>query len=441
MLGIACSFKRKRQTEDGWKLTSAAPPPDVVAAVASRGEWASIRRLSGIVECPVLRPDGSVLLAPGYDAATAYIYEPSALVEVPEQPTLEDARAAVAVLLDLVGDFPFGTGAHRAAWLAGLLTLLARPAIDGPVPLLLIDANERGAGKSLLADVIGVIVRGQPLPRRTAPDDPAEWRKVVLAIGIAGDAAVLIDNVTRTLKSDALDAVLTGTAFRERLLGKNEELSLDVRTMFIVTANNAALSADLVRRSLQVRLEAQVENPEQRDGWRHPRLLEHVRAHRAVYLAAGLTILRAYVVAGRPEVTMRPMGSFEAWSAVVRAPLIWAGQSDPAETQDALRDGADPERESLEALFGAWHAVYGERAVSVRNVLGNLADPEQSPDEQVLRDAISAFCDCEVTRLPSVKRFGNKLRAVRGRIVRGIILERVKEHGRDGATWRTRRVL
>jgi hypothetical protein len=440
LMTLAVDFKKRVRSENGWELVSTAPPADVVAALEARGQWAHIRRLAGIAEWPVLRADGSVLSVPGYDPATALLAEPTVRVEVPESPTLEEARGAVTTLLDLVGDFAFEANEHRSAWLAALLTLLARPAIDGPVPMVLIDANERGAGKSLLADVIGVMLTGKPLSRRTAPDDPAEWRKAMLAIAIAADPAILIDNVTRTLKSDALDAVLTGTSFRERVLGKNEELVLEIRTLFMATANNCQLSTDLVRRSLLVRLEVQTENPEQRTGWRYPVLLDHVREHRAHYIGAGLTILRGYFAAGRPKVDLRPMGSYEAWSAVVRAALVWAGMPDPGVTQDALREGADPDREAMESLFVAWHKVYGDRAVSVRDILGNLADPEQAPQELALRDAINAFCDCEATKLPSVKRFGKRLSSARGRIVRGIVFERVKEHGRDGATWRTRSV-
>lgn len=438
LLTEVIDFKRRAKTETGeWVARSVQPPAEVVRSVVARGEWNHVRRLAGITTWPVLRADGSVLTSPGYDFATGLIYEPTCNVGVPVNPKIEDAKAAVADLLDLVSDFPFAGDAHRSAWLAALLTLLARAAIDGPTPLTLIDANERGSGKTLLADAIGMIVAGKTLPRRTACEDAAEWKKAMLAIAIAADPIILIDNVTKMLRSDALDAVLTGTEFRERVLGKNEELCLAVRTVFLATANNATLSADLVRRSLHVRIEAATERPEQRQGFKFDPLLAHIATHRARYLSAGLTILRAYFEAGRPKVDMRPMGSFEAWSSVVRGALIWAGQPDPAETQDGLREGSDPERESLGALLESWHAVYGDRPVTAKDVLGNLEDPEKTPEEHTLNDAIAVFCDADYGRAPSLRRFANRLRAARGRIAGGVLLELAKKE-KNLSYWRTR---
>lgn len=439
VLAERVKYTRQRQTEGGVSNVAVPPPRDVVEALMARGEWAFVRPLAGIAECPCIRPDGTVLDVPGYDAGTHLLYEPSAEVTVSMVPTEADARSAVAELLELVADFPFASPAHQSAWLAGLLSLLARPAIDGPCPLLLIDASERGSGKTLLADIIGLIVSGRTLPRRTMPEKPEEWKKSLLAIAIAADPVILIDNVTRQLRSDALDAVLTGTSYRERLLGKNEELTLDVRTLFIVTANNASLSPDLVRRSVHARLEANTERPESRSGFAYPDIRAHILEHRGKYLRAGLTVLRAYFVAGCPDMKLRPMGSFEAWSKVIRNALVWAGQPDPLETQEALRETSDPEQEGLEQLLAAWNVVYGEKGVTVRNLLADLADPAD-PRERELLTAISVFCDTEPGKLPSPKRLGNKLRTLRGRIARRIRFERDPGRNEDGVTWRTRRI-
>lgn len=440
MLSVAIDYKRRRQTEQGWQEVSVGAPVDVVAALAARGQWPTIRPLAGIAEYPVLRADGSVLNEPGYDPRTTLIYEPTCEVQVPTDCSREAAVAAVQELRALVADFPFAEPLHFTAWLATLLALLARPAIAGPVPMTLIDASERGSGKTLLADVIGVICRGKNLARRTAPEDPAEWKKAMLGIAIAADPVVLIDNVTRMLRSDALDAVLTGTSFRERVLGRNEELTLDVRTVFIVTANNAVLSADLIRRAIQTRLEPQSERPDQRGDFAHADLLAYVTEHRARYIAAALTVLRGYFEAGRPKVKMRPMGSYEAWSSVVRAALVWAGEPDVALTQDALREDSDPEHEDTEQLVSAWFESFGSRSVTAAYVLRELADPTLEPSKAALRNAINVTCDSDPGRLPSLRKLGNKLRTMRGRIVDGTIFERSKEHGMHGAEWRTRRL-
>jgi len=435
LLEVAADFTK--DTDKG--VRKVRPPRDVVETVGARGEWHHVRPLSGIVNWPIVRPDGTLLTAPGYDAATGMICACDVDVQVPVRPTRIEAETALGELLDVVCDFPFGTDAHRASWLATLLGVLARPAIDGPTPMTLLNASERGAGKTLLADVVGMITSGRMLPRRTAPAQKEEWDKAMLAIAIAGDPIILIDNVTTLLKSDALDAVLTGTEFRGRILGRNEELSLPVRTIFITTANNATLSADLVRRSLESRLEPQVERPEMRADFKHADLLGYCRENRARLLCAALTVLRGYVVAGRSEVKLRPMGSYEAWSKVVRAPLVWLGMADPAETQDALRENADTEHEAVRDVLVAWYDTLGDRAFTAKEVLYRLADDSLSGRERTLRDALAGLCETD-GRLPSARKLGNSLRVLRGRISGDLIMWRPSGHTKEGVTWQVRRL-
>ena len=85
-------------------------------------------------------------------------------------------------------DFPFAKPEHRAAWLAFVLTPLARHAFSGPSPLFLIDANTRGSGKSLLADVGGILATGTTLARMSNPRDDEECRKRITALALAGDS-------------------------------------------------------------------------------------------------------------------------------------------------------------------------------------------------------------------------------------------------------------
>ncbi len=273
-------FEGKR---DGVPVT--VPPPfDTVNAIAERGEWQHVRPLRGIVNFPVLRPDGTLLESAGYDLTTATLSNNTIRLTVPDAPTLADAQQAAAKLLELVSDFPFADDAARAVWLAALLTPLARTAIDGPVPLTIFDANARGAGKTLLASIIGRIVLGADLSTRTAPETQEEWRKSIFAIVLAGDPLVLIDNVTRMVQSAALDAVLTSTTYGDRVLGLSQERTIPVRTSFMLSSNNARLSSDLVRRSLHCRLESENERPEQRGDFRYPHVLGHATEHRAEYL-------------------------------------------------------------------------------------------------------------------------------------------------------------
>jgi hypothetical protein len=290
----------------------------------------------------MLREDGSVIEAEGYDEETGIYYAPNANYPAgPENPTREDALAALARILDLVVDFPFAETSHRSAWLAGLLTPFTRAAFEGPVPLVLIDANVKGSGKGYLADIISKICTGRDFARCPQAEDPEEERKRITTIAIEGDRMVLFDDITK-LGSKPLDAALTATTWKERILGSSVSSGeLPLMVNWYATGNNVIIRQDVARRVLHVRLESPLERPEERTGFRHPDLMRYVEEHRASLAIDCLTILRAFFDAGRPSQNLMPWGSFDRWSEIVRDCVVWLGEPDPGETRKALREAAD----------------------------------------------------------------------------------------------------
>jgi hypothetical protein len=352
----------------------AHPTQWLVGAVDARGEWPGIRHLTAVSDVPVLRPDGTLWQTPGYDAATGVLYEPSGTFPpVPDDVTSDDADAAVEQLYEVVHDFRFENDDHRAAWLAGLLTPLARAAFDGPAPLFLIDANVRGAGKGLLAQTFGQLVLGREMPVSSYAHDPDEMRKKVTAIALAGDRLIHLDNLEGTFGNDTLDRALTATAWKDRILGKSQEVELPLTPVWYGTGNNVAVAADTTRRIIHVRLDVLDERPEERTGFRHPELIAWVRANRGRLLAAAFTVLRAYCNAGMPRQHLTPFGSFEGWSRLVREAVVWAGQPDPCRTRTKLAELADTTADALGQLVTAWRAYDpSEQGVVVSDLLNRL---------------------------------------------------------------------
>jgi hypothetical protein len=67
--------------------------------------------------------------------------------------------------------------------------------------------------------------------------------------------------------------------------------------------------------------------------------LRHALDERAAYIAAALTITRAYLAAGAPQVC-GALGSYPEWSRMVRSPLVWLPvQVDPDRIKAEYRDG------------------------------------------------------------------------------------------------------
>ncbi|HQU42550.1 MAG TPA: toprim domain-containing protein [Pirellulales bacterium] len=402
------------------------PPAWCVSGVAARGAWEGIRCLELVTETPVLRPDGTVLQEAGYDADTAILYRPNAKYPaVDAEPSQQDAHFAAQELFEVVDDFPFEAEAHRSAWLAAVVTPFARPAFEGPAPLMLADANIRGAGKGLLIDAIGIIASGRGMARMAAAEDDAAWRKAITSIAVAGDPLILVDNIAGALGSAALDAALTATVWTDRLLGENKLVTCPLNAIWYGTGNNVILKADTARRTLHIRLDSSEEKPEERQGFKHADLLAWVKQERPRLAVAALTILRAYCFAGRPKQAIKPWGSFEGWSDLIRGAIVWAGYPDPGETRQALADSADTEATALRALIAGWEEIDTDgTGCRVADVLESLKDKSNEHRFSTLRGALADTFGSKPGDLPSSKQVSGKFHRMRRRLIGGKCLDR-----------------
>jgi hypothetical protein len=232
--------------KDGRRVLS-HPAAWIVSAVDARGEWPGIRPLIGVSDAPILRADGTVWQTAGYDQRTGVLFEPAKGITFPPihpAATIDDADAAKDRLLEVVCDFRFESEEHRAAWLTALLTIIARFGFSGPSPLFLFDANIRGAGKGLLAQAAGGIALGRELPVTSYSHDPEEMRKKITSIALAGDRVVLLDNLDGTFGNGAIDRALTSTRWKDRILGKSQDVDLPLIPVWFATGNNVQVAAD-----------------------------------------------------------------------------------------------------------------------------------------------------------------------------------------------------
>jgi hypothetical protein len=332
------------------------------------GDMSRMPELKGFAYGAVLRPDGTVFEGKCFDTVSGYYAcdcERAPLAE----PTKEAAREALLQLLDPFVDFPFegvpigrkptadelAENPHASAIVAAILTAVCRSAFSGPAPGFIIEGNTRGAGKTLLARVIGLIATGANLPVSTIASDEAEQRKSVLSRMLAADPVVILDNAKGTLGGEAIEAALTSESFSDRLLGQSKSVTARNSTLWLITGNNATVTSDLARRIQPVRLSYPAERPEDRDPsrFKFPDLLGYVREHRAELYAHAITLVRAFILAGRPkpERAVRAYGSFESWDAIVRHALLFVGAADPDVARQDFRERADLERDSVSELL------------------------------------------------------------------------------------------
>jgi hypothetical protein len=392
----------------------------LVKGVLACGDWPGIRPLEGVIEAPVLLPDGSVLQKPGYDPRTGLLYKPClAYPPVPHAPTKDDAARACAALREVVCDFPFASAAHAAAWLASVLTLVGRFAINGPAPLFLIDSNTRGSGKGKLASATSLIGTGRDLAVTNFCPDCDETRKMITGFAMQGERAVLFDNVTY-LGNAALDAALTATEWQNRILGKNESPRLPLQVCWFATANNAVVVGDTNRRVLPIRLDSPEEKPETRTGFRHPDLLAWAHAERGRLLVAALTILSAYFRAGRPDQKLAAWGSYEAWTALIRNAVVWVGLEDPSRTREVFTEQSDQDTLQLKGLVEGWEKLQaGSEGLTASQAIDKLKEPDPLNKYAALRGVVEEAFNLPSGKLPTPNKLGSRLRRFKGRNVGG----------------------
>ena len=324
MLAKLATWRRANRNGD---LVPAHPPTTLIKSLLATPD-PNLPVLAGIVMTPVFGRNGTLLTEPGYhpDARLFYYPTPGFVVPpIPAQPTASEIADARSVLLDdLLGEFPFTSLAERAHGMSLLLLGFLRSMVDGPTPLHLIEKPAPGTGATLMVDAIATILTGAGASVMTEARDDEEWRKRVTAKLRQIPALVLVDNVRRKLDSSALAAALTAPFWEDRILGVSEMTRLPIRCLWIATGNNPEFSNEMVRRLVRIRLDARVDQPWLRAGFRHPDLMLWVRANRARLVAACLTLSQAWIAAGRPR-GARSIGSYESWAQTMGGVLGVAG--------------------------------------------------------------------------------------------------------------------
>jgi putative DNA primase/helicase len=162
---------------------------------------------------------------------------------------------------------------------------------------------------------------------------------------------VSIDNVNGMLGGDLLCQMITAPTVEVRVLGLSKTITCDNRMTLFANGNNIKLIGDLVRRVVRCEMDADMERPEIRKFKGNP--IDVVLANRGGYIGAALTVVRAFIVAGRPGASdLVPFQGFEGWNNNVRAALVWLGKADPAESVKSARE-EDPGRAILAQVVEA----------------------------------------------------------------------------------------
>ena len=296
---------------------------------------------------------------------------------------------ALDLLKSLMTEFPFVDELSLSVALSMLITPVVRGATP-VVPLHASKAPTAGSGKSYLVDVASTIVSGRICPVVSAGKTEEETEKRLGAALLSGQPLISLDNLNGELDGDTLCQIVERPRVQVRILGRSEMPTIETRATVFATGNNLTVSNDMVRRTLVCELDANVERPELRQFSGKP--TDRILSERGRYVAAVLTIVRAYITADFPD-ACPALASFEDWSLFVRSPLVWLGCADPADTIEKTRTN-DPELQVLRTVMHSWRDEIGvgpEHAATSAELIVAADASLTNGETPKFRDALS--CD------------------------------------------------
>lgn len=407
-LNTAARFA-KRKGDDG---VQGAPAPLEVEKHLYHSPRNHYPGLKGVTSNPFFTKTGELVTEQGYHDESQIYYAPGDFVipGVSRNPSLEEAQAAIDMLVDELADFPFdglsrnqikaqfwdGGVPSLVNFLSALLLPFMREMIDGRTPGHVINKPRPGTGASYLVDVLSIINTGEETPPHKPSEDKVEFAKALVGLLLGGDSIINLDNISAAMDSGELAAAMTSSMYQPRILGKSEARKIAVTCLWLLTANKLQLSDELKRRCILIALNAHMEDPESRTAFKRADIRGYVRENRAEFVHACLTIIQFWVNSGMEQDDTKHLASFENWARTMGG--LWKACEVPGfmsnmhmlktltdgkrdemgELIQALVDAAvetDKELTAESYLFKARKAGEGDKHLSLMAVLNAFEEP------------------------------------------------------------------
>ena len=424
-LSVTATWENYGGRAKGWLRCD--PPTKHTTILYDSQSFRHLPPLAGVVRQPYFREsDGVLITHAGYDKTSQRfgVFD-ARQFEIPE-PTPEAARAALALLEELLDEFHFVSATDKAAALSAIFTAVVRPSLPY-APGFHVKAPVFGSGKTYLCELIGAFAGPAGNAKVSYPTTSEEATKVILSLLLTSPAVIEFDDMdTDWIPHGTIKRMLTAEQITDRILGVSKIATVSTRTLFLGSGNNVGPIRDLLRRVLTIHIDPRCATPATMTYKAFP--VDKVRSHRGVYVAAVLTIILAHRKIGSPKADIDSIVTFGGpWSDYCRHPLMWLGYPDPA---TALLEQVrhDPDGDALSGLLKEWHSEFGLTATTVRKAVERA--------ENGRTDLLDAMREFPVEDKDSINRskLGWLLKKNANRIAGGLVFQKATADGR--VAWR-----
>ncbi|WP_205446870.1 hypothetical protein [Candidatus Frankia alpina] len=274
-------------------------------------------------------------------------------------------------------------------------------------------ATTASSGKSLLADMVGSIYGKQQNPW---PGAEEELRKAILGCLRRPEPLICWDNIAEgtQITSATLAGLITAAEWSDRVLGssRNEKYAND--RLWAVTGNNLRLGGDMASRTVVVRLDPNMPNPELRpdSSFQIPNLQTWLTdpAHRQELQWNLLVLVADWVAVGAPR-TAHLMRQFSPWAQAAGGFVTHHGLTGFLDNTTDVAD-MDDQAATWQAFLTRWEERFGTQGRTSADIRASFdRDPDgRDPWDGTIPDSLM-----NGRHLPTANELGARLRGHVGR--------------------------
>ncbi|MEF8716198.1 MAG: hypothetical protein V5B44_00085 [Candidatus Accumulibacter necessarius] len=179
-LSVAATWEKYDGRAEDWVRCD--PPTRHAAILYDAQSFRYLPPLAGVARQPYFREsDGELITQAGYDKTAQRFGVFDARQFVIPDPTPDAARAALALLEDLLTEFHFVAASDKAAALSAIFTAVVRPSLPH-APGFHVRAPVFGSGKTYLCELIGAFAGPAGNAKVSYPTTSEEATKVILSL-------------------------------------------------------------------------------------------------------------------------------------------------------------------------------------------------------------------------------------------------------------------
>jgi hypothetical protein len=364
---------------------------------------------------PLVFADGGVWAEDKFDRLRGIDFriEPEVSACVPQADSVTDEQVEQAMmfladawLVDVATDY-----AGKCTIVAAALTMIERCLLDQR-PCFFVTAGRRGGGKTTTLTMLIKVVTGIH-PAAAWSTNEEERRKALLSYFLHGVAYILWDNIARgsQISCPHLEKSCTAAYYSDRKLGVSQMVATAASTIHFFTGNNVCPRGDLASRSLEIRLDVERYDPENR-AFQHPDPIGWTDSMRVEILSAFYTILLGNPTLKKPRDALMKT-RFKMWwrlvgSAVEHAAML-ANPDREVDFQKLFLSREDEDEDStslaeaLEIMLKRWP----DKAFEAKDVALFVND-QANPDGATVREFL--YPAAPPTYIASPRSVGKRLK-------------------------------